>query len=64
MMGLYWLTGMTGQLKGKSERGWERGVGVGGALAQGHALAAIIVQTDVSSRKRHNRREKSGRQRI
>ena len=22
MMGLYWLTGMTGQLKGKSERGW------------------------------------------
>ena len=62
-MGLYWLTGMTGQLKGKSERGWERGggVGVGGALAQGHALGAIIVQTDVSSRRRHNRREKSGR---
>ena len=58
-MGLYWLTGMTGQLKGKSERGWERGDG--GALAQGHALGAIIVQTDVSSRRRHNRREKSGR---
>ena len=51
------MTGMTGQLKGKSERGW----GCEGGLAQGHASGAIIVQTDVSSRKRHNRREKSGR---
>ena len=59
MMGLYCLTGMTGQLKGKSERGWEGGAG--GGLAQGHASDAIIVLTDASSRKRHNRREKSGR---
>ena len=45
--------------KGEIRKGM--GVGVGGAPAQGHALGAIIVQTDVSSRKRHNRREKSGR---
>ena len=44
--------------KGEIRKGM--GVGVGGAPAQGHALGAIIVQTDVSSRKRHNRREKSG----